>query len=74
MSERECECARARERERERETETERERQRQRERVTLSDGSFTMNVVRLGLMLMGLILNVSGRPCIIGGCNDNDHM
>jgi hypothetical protein len=34
----------------------------------------TLNVVRLGLMLMGLILNVSGRPCIIGGCNDNDHM
>jgi hypothetical protein len=66
VSERECECACERERER--------ERQRQRERVTLSDGSFTMNVVRLGLMLMGLILNVSGRPCIIGGCNDNDHM
>ena len=42
--------------------------------VTLSDGSSTLNVVRLGLMLMGLILNVSGRPCIIGGCNDNDHM
>jgi hypothetical protein len=34
----------------------------------------TLNVVRIGLMLMGLILNVSGRPCIIGGCNDNDHM
>jgi hypothetical protein len=42
--------------------------------VTLSDGSSTLNVVRLGLMLMWLILNVSGRPCIIGGCNDNDHM
>jgi hypothetical protein len=64
VSERECECA----------CERERERERQRERVTLSDGSSTMNVVRLGLMLMGLILNVSGRPCIIGGCNDNDHM
>jgi hypothetical protein len=71
---RERERERERDRDRERETETERERQRQRERVTLSDGSFTMNVVRLGLMLMGLILNVSGRPCIIGGCNDNDHM
>jgi hypothetical protein len=42
--------------------------------VTLSDGSSTLNAARLVLMLMGLILNVSGRPCIIGACNDNDHM
>jgi hypothetical protein len=42
--------------------------------VTMSDGSSTVNVVRLGLMLIGLNLNVSGRPCIIGGYNDNDHM
>ena len=44
--------------------------------VTWSDRSSTVNVVRLGLMLMGLILNVAWRPCIIGGggCNDNDHM
>ena len=40
--------------------------------VTWSDGSSTVNVVRLRLMLLGLILNVAGRPCIIGGCNDND--
>ena len=40
--------------------------------VTLSDGSSTLNVVRIGLILMALILNMSGRPCIIGGCNDND--
>jgi hypothetical protein len=42
--------------------------------VTLSDGSSTVNVVRLGLMLIGLSFNMSGRPCIIGGYNDNDHM
>jgi hypothetical protein len=42
--------------------------------VTWSDGSSTVNVVRLDLLLMGLILNKSGRPCITGGCNDNDHM
>ena len=42
--------------------------------VTVSDRSSTVNVVRLGLMLIGLILNLSRRPCIIGGCNDNDHM
>jgi len=42
--------------------------------ITWSDGSSTVNVVRLGLMLIGLILNMSGRPCIIGGYNDNDHM
>jgi len=42
--------------------------------VTLSDGSSTLNVVRLELILMGLILNMSGRPFIIGGCNDNYHM
>jgi len=41
--------------------------------VTLSDGSYTVNVVRLGLILMGLNFNMSGRPCIIGGCNDNDN-
>jgi hypothetical protein len=42
--------------------------------VTLSDGSSTLNVVRLLLMLMRLILNMSGRPFIIGGCNDNEDM
>jgi hypothetical protein len=42
--------------------------------VTLSDGSSTLNVVRLGLILFGLILNMSGRSCIIGGYNDNNHM
>ena len=42
--------------------------------VTWSDGSATVNVVRLGLMLIGLIFNMSGRPSIIGGYNDNDHM
>jgi hypothetical protein len=42
--------------------------------VTLSDGSSTLHVVRLGLILFGLILNMSGRSCIIGGYNDNNHM
>jgi hypothetical protein len=37
--------------------------------VTWSDGSSTVNVVRLRLMLLGLILNVVGRPCIIGAFN-----
>jgi hypothetical protein len=36
--------------------------------VTLSDGSSTLNVVRLE------ILNMSARSCIIGGYNDNNHM
>jgi hypothetical protein len=36
--------------------------------VTLSDGSSTVNVIRLGLMLIGLNLNVSWRPCIIEHC------
>jgi len=40
--------------------------------VTWSDGSSTVNLIRLGLMFIGLNLNVSGRPCIIGGYNDND--
>ena len=42
--------------------------------VTLSDGSSTLNVVRLGLLFFELILNMSGRSCIIGGYNDNNHM
>jgi hypothetical protein len=42
--------------------------------VTVSDRSSTVNVVRLGLMLIELILSLSRRPYIIGGCNDNDHM
>ena len=42
--------------------------------LTLSDGSSTVNVVILGLMLIGLIVNLSWRPFIIGGYNDNDHM
>jgi hypothetical protein len=42
--------------------------------VTVSDRSSIVNVVRLGLMLIEWILNLSWRPCIIGGYNDNDHM
>ena len=59
--------ASARARERERETETERE-------SHVVWRIFYNERGKIRVDVNGLILNVSGRPCIIGGCNDNDHM